>query len=249
MLLTEDIELLDGMPVIFIKSLNAIVVADMHLGYEGVMAKKGMLIPKVNFKKMTETITVAIEKTKASKLIVDGDIKNEFSKVDEEEFNELYDFIMFCRNSQIEPILIKGNHDNFVERYKEPFKLSVFRQQAVIGKYLFFHGEEMPKLDKSTKGIKAMIMGHEHPAIGIVDAIGKHERLKCLLYGTYKRIPLLVLPALNFFAGGTEINAVPKEELLAPVFKYLDIGKMHAIAIGYGSTIDFGTIKELRKII
>ena len=78
MMLSEDIELLDGLPVAFIKSLNAIVVADMHLGYEGMMAKKGVLIPKVNFKKMTETMTAAIEKTHAKKLIVNGDIKNEF---------------------------------------------------------------------------------------------------------------------------------------------------------------------------
>jgi putative SbcD/Mre11-related phosphoesterase len=248
MMLDEDIELIDGLPVVFIKSLNAIVVADMHLGYEGVMAKKGLLIPKVNFKKMTETITAAIEKTHAKKLIVDGDIKNEFSKVDEEEFNELYDFIMFVRNAGIEPILIKGNHDNFVERYREPFKLSVYRQQAVIGRYLFFHGEELPLIDKSTKGVRAMLMGHEHPAIGVIDAIGKHERLRCFLYGKYKRIPLIVIPALNFFAGGTEVNMVPKSELLAPMFEKIDIDKMHAIAIGYGSTIDFGTVKELRKL-
>ncbi|MEM3883972.1 putative phosphoesterase [Candidatus Micrarchaeum sp.] len=248
MMLGEDIELIDGMPLLFIKSLNAIVVADMHLGYEGVMAKRGVLIPKVNLRKMLETIGSAIEKTHAKKLIVDGDIKNEFSKVDEEEFNELYDFIMFCRNAGIEPVLIKGNHDNFVERYREPFKLSVYRQQAVMGKYLFFHGEELPELGKATKGIKAMIMGHEHPAIGIIDAIGKHERLKCFLYGKYKNIPLIVIPALNFFAGGTEINMVPKSELLAPIFSKLNLDGMHAIAVGYGSTIDFGTIKDLRKL-
>ncbi len=250
MMLNDDIELIDGMPIAFIKSLNALVVADMHLGYEGVMAKKGLLIPKVNFKKMADMISSALEKTKAKKLIVDGDIKNEFSKVDEEEFNELYDFIMFTKNMGIEPILIKGNHDNFVERYKEPFKLSVFRQQAIIGKYLFFHGEEMPIIEKSkeAKGIKAMIMGHEHPAIGIIDEIGRHERLKCFLYGKYKNMPILVLPALNFFAGGTEINTVPRSELLAPVFQKLNLDGMHAIAVGYGSTIDFGTIKELRKL-
>ncbi|MCL4372436.1 metallophosphoesterase [Candidatus Marsarchaeota archaeon] len=248
MMLGEDIELLDGLPIAFIKSLNALAVADIHLGYEGVMAKRGVLIPKVNFNKMTESISKAIAKTNASTLIVDGDIKNEFSKVDEEEFNELYDFIMFAKGKGIKPILIKGNHDNFVERYKEPFKLEVHRQQARMGKYLFFHGEEMPEIGKAERGVKTLIMGHEHPAIGIINAIGNRERLKCFLHGSYKGKSLLVLPALNYLAGGTEVNIVPYEELLSPIFSHVSIDKMHAIAIGYGSTIDFGEIRNLRRI-
>ncbi len=248
MILDEDIELIDGMPLAYIKSLNALATADLHLGYESVMAKRGTLIPKVNFTKITEALSIALDKTGAKTILVDGDIKNEFSRVDEDEFNELYEFIMFTREKHVTPILIKGNHDNFVERYKEPFKLSVYRQQAMMGKYLFFHGEEMPALDKTTRGVKTLIMGHEHPAIGIIDEIGKHERLKCFLYGRYKNMKLLVLPALNYFAGGTEINFVPEGELLSPIFKKVNIGKMHAIAIGYGSTIDFGEIKKLRSV-
>ena len=76
----------------------------------------------------------------------------------------------------------------------------------------------------------------------------KLERLKCFLYGKYKNIPIIVVPALNFFAGGTGINMVPKSELLAPIFSKLNLDIMHAIAVGYGSTIDFGTIKDLRKL-
>ena len=41
---------------------------------------------------------------------------------------------------------------------------------------------------------------------------------------------------------------VPKSELLAPIFSKLNLDGMHAIAVGYGSTIDFGTIKDLRKL-
>ena len=243
MMLTKDIELLDGLPIAYIKSLNALAVADLHLGYEGVMAKKGVLLPKVNLNKITEMLTKALEITFAKKIIVDGDIKNEFSDVDQEEFNELYDFVNFAKNKKVELVLIKGNHDNFVERYKEPFKLEVFRQEAKMSGYLFFHGEELPK---ETKGTKMLIMGHEHPAIGIYNAVGKKEKLACFLFGSYKRIPLLVLPAMNYFAAGTDINLQTSSNLLSPVFKHADVDKMKAIAVGYGSTIDFGTIEKLR---
>ncbi len=245
MMLNDDIELLDGLPIIHIKSLNALVVADLHLGYEGVMAKKGALLPKVNLKKILELLDTGLIKTKAKTIIVDGDIKNEFSTVDQEEFNELFDFVTFFRGRGIDLILIKGNHDNFVERYKEPFKLKVHWQEARIGDYLFFHGEEFPK---EIKGVKMLIMGHEHPAIGVYNQGGKKEKLSAFLVGTYKKVPLLVLPAMNYYAAGTDINLQTKSALLSPVLKEIDIDKMKAIAIGYGSTIDFGTIGKLRNV-
>jgi putative SbcD/Mre11-related phosphoesterase len=246
MKLTEDIELIEGMPIAYIKSINAIVVSDLHLGYEGVMSKRGALIPKVNFRKIKDMIKSAAEATKAGSIIVDGDIKNEFSNVDVEEFNELYDFINFAKEIKIRPILIKGNHDNFVERYSIPFKLAVHRQQATIGKYLFFHGEELPKIE--SKGTTTLIMGHEHPAIGIYYENGRKEKIKCFLYGKYKGRRLLVLPAMSYFAGGTEINLESRKSLLSPIFKKIDIDEMHAIVVGYGSTMDFGKISELRKM-
>lgn len=244
-MLNDDIELIDGMPVIHIRSLNALAVADLHLGYEGVMAKKGALLPKVNLKKIIELIDTALIKTRAKTIIVDGDIKNEFSTVDQEEFNELFDFVTFVRGKGLDLILIKGNHDNFVERYREPFKLKVYQQEARLGDYLFFHGEEAPH---DTKKAKMLIMGHEHPAIGVYNAGGKKEKLAAFLLGTYKRTPLLVLPAMNYYAAGTDINLQSKSALLSPVLKEMNVDKMKAIAIGYGSTIDFGTIGKLRNI-
>ncbi len=247
MRLNDDVELLDGLPVIFIKSINSLVIADPHLGYEGVMAKKGVLIPKVNLKHICAILEKSIKATGAKTLIVDGDIKNEFSTVDEEEFNELYEFINFVNEKRVSLVLIKGNHDNFVERYKEPFKLQIHRQEAEIGGYLFFHGEELPV--GMNDGTKMLIMGHEHPAISIFNEVGKKEKLRCFLYGRFEGREILVLPAINYFASGTDINIVPQNELLAPIFEKLDLGKMHAIAIGYGSTLDFGTISELKRAL
>ena len=246
MILTKDIELVEGLPVAYIRSLNAIAISDLHLGYEGLMAKGGVFIPKINLKKIVEKLTNALQKTKANKIIVVGDIKNEFSKVDEDEFNELYDIINFSKGKNVSLILIKGNHDNFVDRYKEPFKLTIYKQEAELGKYLFLHGERLPS--KENKNVGMLIMGHEHPSIRIVNSLGKREKLRCFLYGEYKRTKLLVLPAMNYFASGTDINAEPKDELLSPIFEHVDVDKMHAIAVGYGSTLDFGKISDLRNI-
>ncbi len=246
MMLTDDIELLDGMPIAFIKSLNSIVASDFHLGYEGAMTKSGVFAPKVNLNKIMEILEKAISRTGADRLIIVGDLKHDFSNIESDEFNELYDLMAFLKRKKVSPVLIKGNHDNFVERYREPFNLLVHAKEAEIGGYLFFHGDELPKIP--SKDPTMLIMGQEHPAISITNKVGKREKLKCFLYGEYKRLPLLVLPAMGYFSTGTDMNTSRKQQLLSPVFKHADMDKMHAIVVGYGSTMDFGEVSKLRGV-
>ena len=244
-MLTTDVELLDGLPIAYIRSLNSLVFSDIHLGYEGVMAKKGVLIPKVNLRRIINMISDALKRTKADRIIIDGDIKNEFSNVDLEEFNELYDFMVFAKGAGVHTVLVKGNHDNFVDRYKDPFKLSIHTQEAYIGEYFFLHGEVIPKA--IPKGTKMMIMGHEHPAISIYSDAGRKEKLRCFLYGKYGRTSLLVLPAVGYFSSGTDINLTDGHNLLSPILsKKVNVENMHAIVCGHGETIDFGKISALR---
>ena len=245
MLLRDDVELLDGLPIAYIKSIDSIVLSDLHLGYESHMAKKGAFIPKVNLKKIIKEIGSAISISRAKSIIVVGDIKNEFSTVGDDEFNELYEIIEFCKERKVNLVLIKGNHDNFIERYKKPFGLEVFNNEAQIGRYLFFHGDRNPKFSGKPR---MLIAGHEHPAIGIVKSVGRTERLRCFLLAKYKGIDLLVLPAISYFASGSEINLQSGSNILSPVLRNVDIESAHAIAIGYGSTVDFGTIGNLRKL-
>ncbi len=242
MLLTNEVELIEGEPIAYIKPIKSLVLADLHLGYEGIMAKQGVLLPQVNLKSMLLSIGRACSGRDVSTIIVDGDIKNAFTTVETAEFNELYDFANHVRGIGAKLVLIKGNHDNFVERYKGPLGLEVYRQETKIGDFDFFHGEELP----SSKGF--LVMGHEHPAIGVYDDTGRLERLKCFLFGSYKGSKLLVMPSASYFSSGTAVNIEPKSALLAPVFKQIDVDEMRAVAVGYGSTLDFGTVGGLRKL-
>lgn len=241
--LNEDIELLDGVPIAYIKSLKSLVISDIHLGYEGIMAKKGMLVPKVNLSSILKMLTRAIKDTGARAIIINGDIKNEFSDVTTDEFNELADLVKFSKSENVRLILVKGNHDNFVDRYKESFGIEIHRQSMLVNDYLFFHGEELPDVPDAAK---TLIMGHEHPAISIISDSGMKEKLKCFLFGKYMGRNIIVLPSINYFSGGTSVNTSPSGSLLSPVLRDMDVEKMHAIAIGYGSTMDFGTVSQLR---
>ncbi len=243
----KDLEIIDGLPLLYIKSLNAIACSDLHLGYEGVMADKGTFLPKVNFNNIKRNIPEALEQTGAKKIIVDGDIKNEFSTVHVEESAEFYDFIKFLSGMRIEEVvLIKGNHDNFIDRLsKEPIRAKIYSQEALLNDYLFFHGEELPE----SKGGNVLIMGHVHPAISLYNKLGVKEKLKCFLKGKLKDgREIIVLPAMNYFAEGVGVNFEDVSEM-SPIFEdMLDVGGMHALCIGEGETLDFGTIKALASL-
>jgi len=240
----DGIEIIDGTPIVYIKELSAIVCSDLHLGYEGVMAENGIFLPKINLKRIKELIANAANERKPTRIIVDGDIKNEFSKVHVEEFNELYEFVNFLRGLGIrEIILIKGNHDNFVDRLKGSLDIKIYKQEALMGNYLFFHGEQLPRRE----GGKWLIMGHLHPAITFYTKVGGKEKMKCYLIGDYGQRKILILPAMNYFAEGVSVNLENVSEL-APIFTKLDIDSMRVLCIAEGETLDFGRIADLKKI-
>ena len=246
MKLPDGLEIIEGLPILYIKSLSAIVCTDLHLGYEGVMADKGHFLPKANLNNIKKKIAEAVSTTGASRIIVDGDIKNEFSKVHIEEFNEFHGFVEYMRKTlRIKDIiLIKGNHDNFIDQYKRPLGVKVFSQEALMDDFLFFHGEELPK----SKEGKVLVMGHIHPAITLFNSVGVREKLKCFLYGKMKDgRKIMIVPAMNYFSEGVGVN-MENLSAMAPVFRnMLDINKMEAYCIGEGETLNFGKIEDLKN--
>jgi putative SbcD/Mre11-related phosphoesterase len=247
MRLTADLEIVDGLPVMHIRSLGALACADLHLGYEGVMASRGGFIPKINLKRIKETLGIAARKTGARSIIVDGDIKNEFSEVHAEEFNEFRELMHFLKEElRMKGLfLVKGNHDNFVDRLRQALGFELYRQEAEIGDYVFFHGEELPE----SKAKKTFVMGHLHPAIAVYNKVGVKEKLPCFLSGKMSDgREIVVLPAMNSFAGGVEVNRDDPSDI-APVFsKMLDVNGMRAYCFGEGETYDFGKVGQLRHV-
>ncbi len=242
--INKDMEIIEGLPILFVRSLSALVCSDLHLGYEGVAADKGILVPKINFRKIKEQLRAAQDHACASCIIINGDIKNEFSKVHTEEFNEFNDLVKYIRGDLgiDDIILIKGNHDNFIDRLEKPLGFRVERQQMLLGNILFFHGEEAPNLNKE----KVLIMGHLHPSISLYTDLGIKEKLRCFLVGkTRGNKDLIILPAMNYFSEGMEANSPSKSRLSEVLDSIADINGMRALCIGEGETLDFGTIRDL----
>jgi len=94
---------------------------------------------------------------------------------------------------------------------------------------LFIHGHQNIEIKNIDE--KIIILGHEHPSIALYTDIGIKEKTKCFLFGKTNSKNVLVMPAFSYFAQGSDINILPKNELLSPILKKININQMRAIGI------------------
>jgi putative SbcD/Mre11-related phosphoesterase len=247
MRLNKDIEILDGLPILHMTSINAIVCSDIHLGYESRLARNGVFAPKKNLNDVKKMVKSAADMSGADRIIITGDIKNDFSRVELDEFNEIREFARFSKEEagMKEIVFVKGNHDNFLDRLAKPLGITMHQEEMAAGKTVFAHGDALPKKEWDT-----LVFGHVHPAIAVYNGLGVKERIKCFLYGKtmIKRHEkeVIVIPALTPFASGVDVN-IGDVSAMSPIFKNIvHVDTMRALCVGEGETLDFGTVYNLR---
>lgn len=217
----------------YLEDISAVVVSDIHLGYEDVLAINGIFIPRVQSELIYETVQKIIERYQPEKFIIDGDLKHEFSGNTPQEWRDVLELLEII-GKKSRPIIIKGNHDNYVANIASKLDVKVmdiYRE----GRYTFHHGHKLFKWDGFA------IIGNEHPAVGLRDAVDSVIKLPCFLY--FKKEKLIVLPAMSIYAGGSDIL---KNEISSPVLREVNLneGRVYGLWDAYG-TIDLGSVGNL----
>lgn len=241
----HGLETVDSLPCLYSEERNLLVLADLHLGLEGTMTREGNYVPKHQLDTILEDIEEARSLTGASRILVNGDLKNEF-KTRYTETNEIKEFLEFLDEEFEETVIVKGNHDTFLDSTVEQYNLEL-KDYHKEGKLLFIHGdrgiENLEVGDYST-----VIIGHEHPALVLEDDIGVREKVSCFLYGeTDDGKNIAVLPAFSRFSRGTGVNETPVKELLSPILREnTDVGKLKAVAVSRKAGLY--EFPEIRKI-
>lgn len=241
MKITKNIEIIDL--ALYIKKENVLIIADTHIGYEESLNKQGILIPRFQFKETIIRLERIIKTTtkrnkKLSKIIINGDIKDEFGTISEQEWRHTLKLLDFLSRYCDEVILIKGNHDTIIGPIAKKRKVKVLDSYE-LENILILHGHKIPK--KIDKKIKTIIIAHEHPAVSLKDGI-KTEVCKCFLKGTYKRKNLIVIPQFNILTEGIDILHGKR---LSPFLKQ-DL-KNFDIFIVADKVYDFGKMKNLTR--
>ncbi len=239
------------LPALYVKPIDAFCIADLHLGYEGIMAEYyGVFLPKVQFAEEMENLKILLDSFDKlpEKIILNGDIKHEFSETSYHEFREVSEFLSFLEKNFEEVIVIKGNHDNFIARVTGKFEKVKLVEIYKEKKFVFFHGHKLVKRVNELKG-KTVIVAHEHPSIAFYSHTGKKEKIPCFLYGRINSFELCVVPAFSTLAQGSEINVLPKEELLSPLLREIDIEKLEVILVSKELGVKkLANIEKLRNI-
>ncbi len=234
----KDIELIDlGL---YIKESKTLVIADLHLGYEESLNKKGVFVPRLQFKDIYLRLEKMLAKIKTETIVITGDLKHEFGVIRDTEWKNIFKLIdLFLKHSK-NLIIIKGNHDvtlPWITRKKGIELVEYYK----IGDILICHGDEILNNEDFNKS-KIIIIGHEHPAIGLKEK-SKYESYKCFLKGKYSNKILIVLPSFHTLTTGTDVL---RSRLLSP-FLQGSLGNFEAYIIENNKIYKFDKLKSINK--
>jgi putative SbcD/Mre11-related phosphoesterase len=218
----------DSIPALYHRELDILVISDLHLGLEGSMTSEGSYVPKFQLEEVVDEIKEAQDETGAGRLLINGDLKNEFRKSYYSEKQEVRKLLRETKEFFEEIIVIEGNHDNFIEETVREEEVEFSKEHLEDGD-LFVHGHEEPE----EENFETLVIGHEHPALSLKDEIGVVEKVDCALYGEMKDGKnIVVLPAFSSISNGTRINETPSSELLSPILRNrVEVQKLKAVAI------------------
>lgn len=214
---------------------NAVIIADLHLGYEGVLRSQGVMMPNYQERIIKKRLQKIIEIYEPDNIIINGDFKHEFGKNLRQEWREVGEMIEFLLQKS-EIILIKGNHDNFLKTIASKFNVPL-KTQLQVRNIVIAHGHVEIKGEKR-------ILAHEHPSIHIRDKIGASLHLPCYMVSS----DIIVIPAFSPLATGTDVSSADSNEYLSPILQKEDVSAFHLWGISEIGLLDFFTIRELKKV-
>ncbi len=243
-------EVIENYPALYSKELKALIISDLHLGLESLMADYGVYMPKFQLDIVKNYLSDISSEKEIKKLIICGDMKHEFSETSYHEKVEIEEFIEFSQTLAEEIFMVKGNHDNYLIYPLKKFDDVLLEDYFVFDGINFIHGHEKAEVMNSPD-IEYIIMGHEHPALTLSDEVGAKDKIRCFLFGEMKNGKrLIVLPAFSRLAQGSQMNRVREKELLSPVLKdMIEVGDMKAIGVDKEAGLfEFPEIKKMRSL-
>ena len=235
----DRLELSKGVEVtrdlaLFLREERALVISDLHLGFEGALAEQGVSIPRFQRKVILERLGRMLDRVRAERVVIAGDFKHEFSRNLVDEWVEVKQVLRFLKE-RVTPVLVRGNHDNYLATILGDLRMELLDRADVAG-HTIVHGHE----EVST--LHPIVMGHEHPAVKLKDELGATLSVPAFLASDR----LIVLPAFSPLALGVDVSSVP---YLSPILNRTDIGDARVIGVDEREgLLDFGRVRDLREI-
>ncbi|MHA2358081.1 MAG: metallophosphoesterase [Candidatus Heimdallarchaeaceae archaeon] len=217
----ENLLIVDSKPLLYLKDVNTLVLADLHIGFESIMLEDGTSAPFNQTQELADLISNYIRLLKPDKLVLNGDIKHSFHELTKIENRDVKKFLQAVSPLVKEVHIIKGNHDTFLNWVVRDIENATFHESHyVLGKYFFTHGDEhLP--DSISSEVQYVIIAHEHPVLAArINGLQKIRSL-AFLFGPLKNrtSKIIVLPAFSSYSTGTPIHPSNVKHLLSPILR------------------------------
>jgi putative SbcD/Mre11-related phosphoesterase len=233
----EQLELLpditgDSDHALYLSKSRTVIIADLHLGYEGALHEEGVSIPRFQKGIMMDRIERIIERYGPKKVIINGDFKHEFSKNLSQEWDDVNDVLNLLVD-EVDVELVRGNHDNYL--------LTILAKKGLdLKDRIESQGMKITHGHKEVEWDGTLIIGHEHPSLQLRDEIGASIKRPCFLISD----SVIVLPAFSPLATGT--NAASMRFISPPLADLDEHTRVIAIDEKLG-LMDFQTLADIRR--
>ena len=200
---------------------KALIIADLHLGIESELKKHGIKIPQQS-EKIKNKIIELLQKTKAEKLFILGDLKHEIGiKNMRESFKEeIRSFIADISNFA-EIYIAKGNHDGRIEEILQD--KCIIKEHFSYENCILTHGHAWIRKRKIEE--EFLILAHAHACISFKDDFGRKFLEKIWIktklsekarkkHDFENEVKVIIMPAFNELIYGTPVNESVGNELL-----------------------------------
>lgn len=219
---------------------NRLIISDIHLGITLEIYKSGVSLPS-QVKPLLERIHRLKKITKAKELVLLGDVKHNIPNITFQELREVPLFLSLLDFDKI--TIVKGNHDGKIETLiprsiEERIRI---KKSVVAGDYLLTHGH------RSAVTKKNIIIGHNHPNVKFVDAIGNTYAEPAWIKSMIGKQRVIIMPAFNELAGSMIVNDAKASSkgykpFLGPVAKRMNRSRTKVFLL---DSTDLGFLNDL----
>ncbi|MCL2712494.1 MAG: metallophosphoesterase [Methanomassiliicoccaceae archaeon] len=233
----DSIEIMKGVRVsnsrcLILDDGPTVVIGDLHLGYERALESEGMYIPRMNTNSIRDSLNRIIGMYEPKRIVLLGDIKHDFAKAPYECRMEVTKVIKLLTDAS-EVIVVKGNHDNFLQNILSDMGSELFDLVDIAGIRLE-HGH----IDSAKRPV---VIGHEHPSVRISNAMNGSVKIQCFLHAEDDGI--IVIPPFSPLSSGTDLA---EEQFMSPACKNADMDKAKVYGVSDIGLIRLGILGELK---
>ncbi len=213
-----------------------VVIGDLHLGYENALEKEGMFIPRINTEAIRDSLNGILDRYEPERVVLLGDIKHEFQRSSYKSREDVRSIIKLV-DEAAEAIVIRGNHDNFLQNIVASMGINTLDYIDIMG-FRLEHGHV-------DSGIRPVIIGHEHPSVRIPGELSGSMKLQCFVVA--KGQGVIVIPPFSPFASGNDLNPGPGA-VMAPALKTCDLSKVDVYGVSDMGLMELGKLSDVNRL-